>query len=159
MTSRAGSNDERRTLALKLRAEGVPYRQVAEEVGVSMSTVVRWLRPDYAERNREMSRRWKDSHREANRARDRDYMKRDKEPCACGKYKFAGTERCGHCEQRHQAHRRRLVIERLWADGLSLREIADRLGMTHGHVNVEIARMRELGGYVVPHRYHRRVAA
>lgn len=42
--------------ARELAAQGVGVRQIAEELGVTRSTVYRWLNDSYAERNRKTSR-------------------------------------------------------------------------------------------------------
>lgn len=44
------------------------------------------------------------------------------------------------------------VIERLWADGRSLKDIAAVVGMTPGSIRVEFARLRAKGLADLPHR-------
>jgi transposase len=43
-------------------------------------------------------------------------------------------------------------IERWWAEGVSRKEIAARLGWTDNHVSVEFARLRA-DGFDLPYRY------
>lgn len=45
-----------REQVMALRRSGVSCRRIASETGVSYSTVYRWLHPDYAERQRHLSR-------------------------------------------------------------------------------------------------------
>lgn len=52
---------------------------------------------------------------------------------------------------------RRTVIQRLWADGYSIRGIAEVVGRSPNAVQVEIHRMRA-AGLDVPYRYRRRFA-
>jgi DNA-binding CsgD family transcriptional regulator len=51
--------------ARDLRAEGLTYKQIAEETGISQATIYRWLNPDYAERQRAVSRKWKETNKGA----------------------------------------------------------------------------------------------
>jgi transposase len=63
-------------------------------------------------------------------------------------------ERCKDCWAWREAGRvdaRARKIEGWWAGGLTLREIADRLGWTKGHISHEIHRLREKG-YSLPYR-------
>jgi hypothetical protein len=57
------TRDEKIALCRKLKAEGLTYRQVAEAVGTSKTTVVRWLNPDKAEADRVSARARKESYR------------------------------------------------------------------------------------------------
>lgn len=66
---------ELRERILELRARGWFYWQIAEEMGISTTTVFRVCSPLGAQRGRETSRAWKDRNREANRRRDRLYYR------------------------------------------------------------------------------------
>lgn len=62
---------------------------------------------------------------------------------------------CGSCRAVVEAERvaeRARQIEAWWSDGLTLREIAERLGWSIGHLKVELFRLRE-DGYDLPYRY------
>lgn len=50
-------------LAAQLRASGRTYREIAAEFGVATTTVIRWLDPDYAQREREHSNAAKERRR------------------------------------------------------------------------------------------------
>lgn len=60
--------DDRHLHAARMRAEGHTYRQIAAHLGVAEMTVVRWLNPDYAARQREREK-----------ARNRTWEARDKQ--------------------------------------------------------------------------------
>lgn len=152
--------------AKELASQGWSHRRIGERLGVSGSTVTKWLNPDSV---REWNRRDNELRRDAKLA---EAKTRDGRPCVeCGtpltrNAVRAGGVRCRECQhdrERRQRLARRHRIEYLWGLGRSLREIADDLGSTPGSVNVEITSMRREGGWDVPHRYAmqdgRRVAA
>jgi DNA-directed RNA polymerase specialized sigma24 family protein len=67
-------------------------------------------------------------------------------------------QRCHACAARRAAARsseraapRRALIERLWAEGRSVREIGELMGWAENAQKSKIARLRQLG-YDLPHR-------
>lgn len=140
------TRDEKITRALALRARGMPYRAIADEVGVSYPTAYRWLNPDYAAMDRAKAKRWKDNHREVNRARDRARDHALRHPCpTCGSP--TSLDQCRSCRQMARCER----IAALWRGGASLRGIAAELNTTPGSISVEMARMRA-DGWSLPRR-------
>lgn len=85
--------------------------------------------------------------------------------CAdCGKVragaKWDAYERCDECERESRKRARRArcqEIERLWNEGLSLREIAERLDSTVSSIGGTLTRMRD-EGWNVPLRHHGKFA-
>lgn len=71
--------------------------------------------------------------------------------CACGRRRDAKAERCQLC-RREDRHERAERIERWWAEGLTLRQIAAKLEWTTNHAGVEVRKLREMG-YDLPFRY------
>lgn len=70
--------------------------------------------------------------------------------------KWQGHSRCDACERaavQAAANVRRVEIERLWNEGLSIAEIAARLDSTPGSVGATVVRMRD-AGWNVPLRHH-----
>lgn len=121
-------------------------------------TRVRREDPASAEQDRAIARRWKAAHREQNRARDRASQHR---PCPhCGQPHNRQRRICIGCFRAVSAVRRSLV-EGMWADGWSGREIEAVLGVNCGGKYVA---SRRADGWDVPRRYPvdengRRVAA
>lgn len=78
--------------------------------------------------------------------------------CACGNLIWRHNERCWECETRRRYESRAVResdIQALWLAGLSLREIAARLGTTEGTISATMGRMRK-AGVDLPYRRHRR---
>ncbi|HKN43832.1 MAG TPA: hypothetical protein VJW23_07895 [Propionibacteriaceae bacterium] len=124
---------------------------IAERFGVSVTTAQRWVNPDYAERDRQVCREYKDRNREAIRAQNRAYKWEQRVSCPqCGNKMLPESTLCEGCRDDEVDHRAR-QIETWWAEGLTQREIADRLGWTVAHVGVEINILREKG-YDLPYR-------
>lgn len=140
-----------------LRAKGLTYREVGEAMGESKHQA--WKRCN-REKVNAGCRRYKATHRERMREYDREYSERNRHTCPdCGHVfgKKSSTEsgrpavgvtgRC--CPGCARARRERIVA--WWAEGLSMREIRQRLGWTQSHLAVEMFRMREVG-YDLPYR-------
>jgi transposase len=144
---------ERAAEAAELRARGLLYREIAERMGISISYAQDLISDPDGSRVRAR----KDSYRGA---------------CEiCGKATDGSAGRgaaprfCNRCSAAHhpaklaqyeRAHApiqaRDRQLEKWWAEGLTRREIAARLGWSEGHVNVEIHRARERGAHL-PYRY------
>lgn len=143
------SRAEKIVRARELRERDWTYERIAADAGVSASTVSSWLDPEVAERQRIASRASKARRKDELAEYDRRYYLEHKHPCPkCGhrlSYQRTG-EKCPGCAA---ARRERVVV--WWAEGLTMREIADRLGWTAVQVRTDIARMRAVG-YDMPHR-------
>lgn len=150
------TREQKIATARKLRESGLTYREIGERFGVGHACVWKWLHPDVvAESNR------RDNQRRA--PQKRAYAQSKRAACEdCGTPLSAGsswpsrrrTGKCRTCWELDEAERiepRRRQIEEWWAEGLSLRAIAERLGWSRDHLSVEIHRMRE-AGYAVPYR-------
>lgn len=116
--------------AKRLRAEGLTYREIGERLGKPLSTVtsaVYWQREHYRG-----------------------------ECIGCGgPTSRPGVPRCWSCwaaAQHERIEPRTQQIVAWWAEGLSLREIGERLGWTRVRVSEEVRRLREKG-YSLPYRY------
>lgn len=138
--------------ARRLRAQDKTLAEIADVIGdgISVSTVARWTDDEYAERQRATARAWKERNKKDLAAYDRRYHQEHKHPCpACG-HMLSPTSKGARCPGCTEVRRQRIVA--LWAEGRSMREIEKELGCTHGHLSVEMFRMREQG-YDLPHRY------
>jgi excisionase family DNA binding protein len=137
--------------ARKLRAQRLTYSEIAARIGVSRSTVYRWINPERTAPYR--NGRAVDPER--TRLVNRIYNRTHRAECpSCGGEMNRGTGRKGGiCEACHadEVDRRALNIERWWAEGLTLNEIADALGWSAGHVKNEFHHLREKG-YDLPYR-------
>jgi transcriptional regulator with XRE-family HTH domain len=138
---------ERVARARVLRDQERVLREIAEEMGVAISTVHDWLRdPDGSKL----------------KARKLRYVG---ECIDCGA-PTGGSEgrgpnapkRCRRCAGRRNREReqernreRRELVERLWAEGKSFREIGEALGWKGSPWN-NICQLRNRGGYHLPHR-------
>lgn len=142
--------------ARQMRADGATLVEVATALGVGTSTVQRWCKPDFAEQQRETSRRWKERHRDELRAYNETYDEAHRLTCPkCGQLMGKRSRRRAGQECRSCITRRRDAnwarIEAMWAEGALMREIADAMGWTVSHLGVEITRMRKADRYM-PHR-------
>lgn len=139
-----------RDRAAVLREAGLSYREIGHYLGVSAPTVIRWLNPGSNERSRAMSRAWKERNRDVNRARDRQRQQDTRDPCpTCGTLKFPSSSECEGCVHARAAARRTL-IEGMWADGWTIREIGAALGVDF---KMQIGHLRLRDGYDLPYRY------
>ena len=144
--------------AQALRAEGLTYREVGERMGET--TKKAWTRCN-RERERANVRGYKARHRDALKEYNQRYHDEHRATCPrCGHTYAPGSgtkagpaakvdfSNCSGC-----AREKREQIEKLWLDGCSMKDIARELGVSRGHVGVEMARMREAGGYDLPYRH------
>lgn len=140
--------------AKELRAEGMTYGKIAAKVGSSYATVYRWLNPDYIEKQRQASREWKARNKKHCAKYDKEYKESHRGECSqCGgemdRYYDGGV--CSSCRFDNRDRRAR-KIERWWAEGLSIREIADRLAWSEGSLSREMGHLRRMD-YDLPYRY------
>jgi class 3 adenylate cyclase len=151
MVPRLASRAERVALARTLRDEGRVLREIAEEMGVAVQTVHDWLSdPDGSKL----------------KARKQRYAGRCIE-CGAPTGGHAGRganapKRCQRCAARHNRERerernreRRELVERLWAEGKSFRDIGEALGWKGSPWN-NISQLRNRSGYDLPYRPPRR---
>lgn len=138
-----------------MRERGTGLREIADRFGVSCATASRWTSQGGRDRDRAKSRAWKRRNVEWVREYDaRRYEMRKVECPECGELMGPESERCQLCVS-DDRERRRTAIERLWREGLKIREIAEELNTTPNTVGVEIQRMRT-DGRDVPYRQKRR---
>lgn len=138
---------------LKLRATGMTWRQVAEAIGLSYSTAYRLAHPEYEERQRAKSREWKARNKEHRRRYDARWHTGVCVECGgpCHKATTSARVVCRSC--RHDRHVAGVKeLERLWADGLSIADIAERLGCARGSITKRIHDAR-VAGADLPYRY------
>ena len=122
------SRDDLIARARSRREQGALLREIAEEMGVSTTTVARWLDPAQARRMRERSR-------EAKLAR--------RVPCErCGRplgyQRTAGI--CRGCVL-DAAHARMDRVAALYREGLEAPEIAGAVGLAEGYVSILLTRL------------------
>jgi hypothetical protein len=107
------------------------------------------------------SRRWKERNREVNRARDRARKATPEQRGICSSpictrlrgAGMAGKE--GYCREcvRAVAEARRTLVEGMWADGWTHREMAEVFGVSRARTGIMIAQWRKRGfAEAFPHR-------
>jgi transposase len=150
------SREQKIAKAQQLRREGHRLREIAEAFGIDTSTVWKWLNP---ERTSEM--RAKDNSRPGRRERERELVLEKRRNCpSCGNPMGVwsarnGATRCHPCysaERLARTAERGHQIEGWWAEGLTQKQIAERLGWTVGHLCMEFHRLRSKG-FDLPYRY------
>lgn len=141
--------------AQALRARGLKWQEVADEMGCALNTAKRYFHdPDGVRAHAENVR--------AGRRREQK-ARYDYKPCPrCGSPRAYDATLCLSCANadKHTAQEtRHRTIERLWREGATLREIAAALESTPASVGVSMVRMRQAGHYDLPYRGTPRVAA
>ena len=146
------TRDEKIAEARRMRDEGATLVVIAEALGYrSVSAAWRLLNPE-AHRAIEAKRG------PAKRAWENEH---DHGRCPCGAQMGVGTARrgaklCCACRDEVRSVERAMREERIaamWADGLTLRQIAVALGSTPAAINVAIVQMRA-NGWDVPRRHN-----
>jgi transposase len=126
------SRDDLIALARSRRAQRAPLTEIAAELGVSTTTVARWVDPDQARRDRERSRQAKLARRV---------------PCErCGRplsYQRPGGV-CRHCAI-DDAHARIDKVAALYREGLDAPEIARKVELAEGYVAILLSRLARAG--------------
>lgn len=123
--------------ARELRDEGLHPLEIARRLGVSLTTVRRWLNPDEAARNRAGSYAWKKKNPDAARRAGGGTC------TTCGGHTSSlRVVECQSCRRRKAEDRKRLIVER-WSQGASLQDIADELGSSVSAVGVTVYTIRE----------------
>lgn len=143
---------EKVATARQMREGGALLREIADRFGVSTSTVDAWLNDQDGSKARARKARYRGVCEDCGAPTSGTRSGLDHAPRWC---KACGVEHGKEIQRRVLAARhaeRDRLIEAWWNEGLSRREIADRLGWTFGHVQVEVCRLRERG-YSLPYRY------
>lgn len=123
--------------ARELRDEGLHPLDIGKRLGVSLTTVRRWLNPDEAARSRDGSNAWKKKNPDAARRSGGGSC------TTCGgRTSGPRVVECQSCRRRKAEDRKRLIVER-WAQGASLQDIADELGSSVSAVGVTVYAIRE----------------
>jgi transposase len=144
------TREEKIKAARKIRDAGQTYAGIAGALGVSTTTVYRWLNPVQTA----PYRNGRAIDPERTRRADREYNRRHGSRCdRCGqdRPRQAKGPLCIACIQ-DEVDRRARRIEREWAAGRSMSEIAKGLGWTVNHLSRELHKLRERG-YSLPYRH------
>jgi transcriptional regulator with XRE-family HTH domain len=134
------SREQKIEKARELRAKGLTYQKIADRLEVTRGAVWKWLHP---EKVREWDRR--ENAKPGRKIAKRAHADACRRGCAdCGDLLSAGSDYpsaperyCTTCHRTREAERvgeRARQIEAWWAEGLSLREIEDRLDWSKGHL-------------------------
>ena len=136
-----------------MRAAGTTLRVIADQLGVSFTTVLRWTDDEMRKRELARARDWKESNAEHVRAYDAAYHDAHRGRCIRCDGQMGNTSDgvCLACRSA-ACHGRRMLIVTWWADGMSMPDICARLRWTRGALSVEMVRMRA-AGYDLPYRY------
>lgn len=135
-------NDHRKAKAVRLRAEGWQYKDIAELLDVSRSTIYRWVNPTkvalHEQKRRAAKERW-----------HRDHYHGVCQECG-GDTSARVVDRCQECRRKDdQARHDALLdeIERLYNAGVSLRDIAVAVGHkpSAGALGRELRELRATG--------------
>lgn len=136
---------EEREKAAAWAQKGLTFGAIAARLGVSTTTVRRWLVPEYAAYCKEATK----AYRQANP----DKRKRwDTVPCpSCRKSRVErGVRHCRRCE-REARDGRWSEIRQLWNEAnLTVKGIALKTGRTEQAVQQDVTRMRKAGHKLKP---------
>src|SRR5215216_3254941 len=119
----------------RLRAEGKTVRQIATELGVSITTICRWKDPVYRERHNASQRRSRLRNREPVEARRSRWLERSAPRCShCGRPLTRATASrqpvvCGACFSERVAERQRR-IRQLPRPAAGADQPSERIGTT-----------------------------
>lgn len=137
--------------ARRLVAAGASVAELAARYGVTYAAVYRVVNHERAAESR---RRDNAKRRAAKRESERQHRRK---PClgGCGALTWHKTGQSGYCldctPARAPARERAATVERLWNEGLTLREIAARLGSSAKSISVDVTRLRQ-AGHDLPYR-------
>lgn len=152
------TRDEKISEARRLSAAGLSYGEIGRRLDQSRSCIAKWLNP---ERTREWNRRGNSGRARQDRKnqwtrgarKDPSYLK----PCPeCGKptsaFVWAVNEpaKCWGCIQ-GEKETRWVRIEEMWAEGRTMRQIAEQLGVSMDWIKADFGKMRKAGRNL-PHR-------
>lgn len=129
-------------------------KEVAERLGVTYGATRRALNP---KRERDLTARQRERHREKRRAYDRKRLRNLRatcdtcgNPCGIGSGK-EGTKRCLSCvHAQHVARDDRIVA--MYQRGMSLADMATQFGCTIGSIGMALTRLRR-EGRITTYRY------
>jgi transposase len=131
----------------KLRADGKTVREIAAEVGVSVTTIHRWKDPAFRARHDASARRSRLRHPERIKATRKRYLERIAPRCSrCGRPMARPTASrqpvvCGACYAKAVAERQER-IRKLSLRGLGPTAIAERLGLPKQTVANDMGKLR-----------------
>lgn len=148
------STPEQRALARQLRAKGHSLGMISYRVGFATTTILRWLDPEKAARYGAQSLQYRRENRTRLNEYSRAYARsHHKGTCpVCGRPTLQmGVKSCKPCLDADRDFVWR-EIETLWADGLSVKEIAAEMRRSAESVQGHLARMRKAGRHVPPRR-------
>lgn len=159
-------NWDRIVEAERLAAQGLRQSEIARRLDVAPSTISKWLHPARA----------KEYNRRSNAQPGRSEVKlawsraarsdpTNLKPCSScggptGSFIWAGEQSdvCWSCLLKRREARWRLIAI-WWSQGLTYRQIGERLGWTPAAAGMEVHRMREAGWNLPGRRPGRRAAA
>lgn len=74
------------------------------------------------------------------------YLHQNKNECACGRRKTRVSATCIDCyNERQRNHEREARVVEMWAEGLSIGQIAEAVGTTKGSMGGKMVKMRRRG--------------
>jgi hypothetical protein len=140
--------------AIREQQPELSHREIAELCGVQKAAVTKLFNPN----SREWTRRSNAKRAAAKRAWENA---NDRPTCACGNPMAVGAHRkgftgCWDCERSRRAaakEERLQEIARMWAEGLSLTAIGERVGGTQNSIGTAISQARARGDQRFPHRH------
>lgn len=141
------STPEQRALAREMAAAGRSLGQIAYRTGFSKQAIRRWLDPDLAESERRRVSDYRAANRERLNAHARAYMRRQRKgicPSCRKPTPRAGVKECRRCREEDRAFLW-AEIERHWAAGMRVREIAAVVGRPPHTIAAQIRAMRDAG--------------
>lgn len=141
--------EEKIAEAIRLREEGLSYREIGERLGVSKSCAQRWVKPEWA---RERGRIDNAKRRAAKFAWESGSCPR------CGGHlgDRHRSDQCGNCEREDRRRKARERAERyiqMRSEGLLNREIAERENVSPNIVAVALSKATRYGLTVPPPPY------
>jgi transposase len=126
-------------------------REIAEEMGVAIQTVHDWLSDPDGSKLKARKQRYAGRCVDCGAPTGGHAGRGDKAPKRC--QRCAG--RLNREREQERNRERRELVERLWAEGKSFREIGEALGWKGSPWN-NISQLRSRSGYDLPYRLPRR---
>jgi|SRR5579875_2138392 len=139
--------------AVRLRKAGYTLREISREIGVTAQRIHQVLGKLAVEQDPEAVLRRRLEVGKLHRCRGCDAITRHKDgycPDCLDRQRREERER-GRAERRRKWEQRWARLEKLWAEGLTARQIADELGVGEGYIQQLVIRGRKIGRSF-PHR-------